>query len=205
MYYVCKQEWKTWHSTSKRLYEMSTITYSHCSVYLPLYFFILPAGGRLGFGNSLHEVHQFLHQQSEENNSKTSQHFSHIWNQRLQIQNTASAVKYCSEMTYYYSNTTKQGCFSTSISSYVTMIKMTHAVLKWLHFFPLNYDKNQYGEFSILWIFLPADLQGGLCSIHCPSEACVFSDVGQGHHTVVVRDQDDINGRQIQQLFLWPK
>lgn len=132
----------------KRLYGMSTITYSHCSVYLPLYFFILPAGGRLGFGNSLHEVHQFLHQQSEENNSKTSQHFSHIWNQHLQIQNTASAVIYCSEMTYYYSNTTKQGCFSTSISSYVTMIKMTHALLKWLHFFSLNYDKNNMVNFS---------------------------------------------------------
>lgn len=39
------------------------------TVYLPLYFLILPAGGRLGFGNSLHEVHQFLHQQSTENNN----------------------------------------------------------------------------------------------------------------------------------------
>lgn len=53
-------------------------------------------------------------------------------------------------------------------------------------------------------ISLPANLQGGFCGIHCPSEACVFSDVGQGHHTVVVGDQDNIDGRQIQQFSLWP-
>lgn len=76
-----------------------------------------------------------------------------------------------------------------------------------LYFFLRNHDKNDTCsvKMTAFWIFLPADLQGGLCSINCPSEACVFSDVGQGHHTVVVRDQDDINGRQIQQLFLWPK
>lgn len=50
---------------------------------------------------------------------------------------------------------------------------------------------------------LPADLQGGLGGVHCPSEAGVFSDVGQSHHTVVVGDQDDINGWQIQQFSLW--
>lgn len=49
---------------------------------------------------------------------------------------------------------------------------------------------------------LPANLQGGLCGVHCPREAGVLSDVGQGHHTVVVGDQDDINGGQIQQFFL---
>lgn len=27
-------------------------------------------------------------------------------------------------------------------------------------------------------VFLPADLQRGLSGIHCPREACVFSDVG---------------------------
>lgn len=54
-----------------------------------------------------------------------------------------------------------------------------------------------------LWcISVPADLQGGFCRIHCSSEACVFSDVGQGHHTVVVGDQDDVNGGKIQQFPL---
>ena len=49
---------------------------------------------------------------------------------------------------------------------------------------------------------LPANLQGGLRGVHRASEAGVFGDVGQSHHTVVVRDQDDIDGRQIQQFSL---
>lgn len=51
-------------------------------------------------------------------------------------------------------------------------------------------------------VSLPANLQGGFCGVHCPCEACVLSDVGQGHHTVVVGDQYDINGRQIEQFSL---
>lgn len=54
-------------------------------------------------------------------------------------------------------------------------------------------------------ISVPADLQGGFCRIHCSSEACVFSDVGQGHHTVVVGNQDDVNGGKIQQFPLQSK
>ena len=65
-------------------------------------------------------------------------------------------------------------------------------------------NKQHDGVF-FLCISLPADLQGGLCGVHCPSEACVLSDVGQRHHTVVVRDQDDVNGGQIQQFSLWPR
>lgn len=32
----------------------------------PLYLLVLPGRGRLGFRNSLHEVHELLHQQPEE-------------------------------------------------------------------------------------------------------------------------------------------
>lgn len=49
---------------------------------------------------------------------------------------------------------------------------------------------------------VPANLQRGLCSVHRPSEASVLCDVGQGHHTVVVGDQDDVDGGQIQQFSL---
>lgn len=51
-------------------------------------------------------------------------------------------------------------------------------------------------------ISVPADLQRGLCRVHGTSEASVFCDVGQGHHTVVVGDQDDIDGGQIEQFSL---
>lgn len=68
--------------------------------------------------------------------------------------------------------------------------------------FFIKLTKKQYDEVQMYFVSLPANGQGGFCGVDCPSEAGVFSDVGQGHHTVVVRDQDDINGGQIQQFSL---
>ena len=43
----------------------------------------------------------------------------------------------------------------------------------------------------------PADLNGGLRGVDCAREPGVLGDVGQGHHAVIVRDEDHIHCRQI--------
>ena len=51
----------------------------------------------------------------------------------------------------------------------------------------------------------PADLNGGLPGIDHAREPGVLPDVGQGHHEVIVRDEDHIHCRQIYQLGLRKK
>lgn len=64
-------------------------------------------------------------------------------------------------------------------------------------FIPINTANN-----PLLIVYLPSYLQSWLCGIHRPCKASVFSDVGQGHHAVVVGDKDDINGGKVQQFSL---
>ena len=51
----------------------------------------------------------------------------------------------------------------------------------------------------------PADLNGGLRGVDRAREPGVLRDVGQGHHAVIVRDEDHIHCRQIYQLGLRKK
>lgn len=49
---------------------------------------------------------------------------------------------------------------------------------------------------------LPADLERGLCGVDSAWEAGVLCDVGKSHHAVVVRYQDDVDIRQVEQVSL---
>lgn len=86
---------------------------------------------------------------------------------------------------------------SSSIRSLTPKLNLKRKKKKELHFRP-----HTFKSVCVCVVFLPSDLQGGLCGVHRPREARVFSDVGQGHHAVVVGDEDDIDGRQIQQFSL---
>lgn len=70
-------QWPRQHPNSqvRHLEQSAAVKRFNVMVSLPLQFFIFPAGGRLGFRNSLHEVDQFLHQQSGVGKKKSVYYF----------------------------------------------------------------------------------------------------------------------------------